>query len=56
MNFNYKEKVKRKAFIAKPKHQNRVPKEENVIVVPNNKKKSRDYYENPSLSYIMDEL
>ena len=36
--------VERKAFIAKPKCQYHVPKKENVIVVPNNKKNG-DYCE-----------
>ena len=47
--------VERKAFIAKRKHQNHVPKKEYVIAVPNNKK-NKDYYENPSLSHLTDEL
>ena len=29
--------------------------EENMIVMPNHKK-NKDYYENPSLSYLIDEL
>ena len=47
--------MKRKIVLAKPKHQYRVPNKENVIIVPD-REKIRDYYENPSFSYWMDEL
>ena len=47
--------VEKKAFLAKPKHQYRVPNKENMIVVPD-REKNKNYYKNPSLSYLMYEL
>ena len=46
--------VERKAFLAKTKHQYCVPNEENMIVVPQSQK-NEDYYEDQSLSHLMDE-
>ena len=44
-----------KVLLMKPKHQFIYPNEENESVVPNYEKKG-DYYVNPSLSQLKDEL
>ena len=45
----------KKAFLGKPKRQYMYPNEENMIVVPNNKKNG-DYYEKHSLTHLIDKL
>ena len=47
--------LEREVFPMKPKHQNIYPNEDNVIMVPNHEK-NRDYYVNPRLYQLKDEL
>ena len=47
--------VERKAFLANPKHQDRVSNMENMIIMPITKK-NRDYYEYTSLPHFINEL
>ena len=47
--------TEKKAFLAKSKHQIMYPDEKNMFIVSNHKKNGH-YYENPSLSYLTDEL
>ena len=47
--------VERKAFLAKPNNQNCGPNEKYVFIVPNHQM-NRDYYENPSFPYLMNQL
>ena len=55
MNFDSKQKDGKKAFLAIPKHQYYVPNEKNVIIVPNHEK-NEEYYENPHLPHMINEL
>ena len=50
-----KKMAKRKAFLAKPKHQYCCPNEDNVHIKPNNNKNG-DYNEYQSLSNLTNEL
>ena len=47
--------VRIKAFLAKPGFKIVYPNEKNLYLVPNHKK-NRDYYNNPHLIHLMDEL
>ena len=55
MNYGSEENGKRKAFLAKRKHQYHVSNEKNMFVVAN-PKISGDCYEYPCLSHSLDEL
>ena len=55
MNFEFKEMVERRAFLANLKHQYRVSQYGEHGWSANNKK-NRDYYEYPSLYIFTDEL
>ena len=46
MNFDLRKMMKKKAFLAKPKHQNCVPQRKEHVLVSHHKK-NRDYLENP---------
>ena len=54
MNFDYREKGGKKAFLANPNHQYRVSQCGDNDCQANNKKNG-DYYEDPSLLSFMDE-
>ena len=55
INFDYMENGGKYAFLANPKHQNRVSECGKHDCSANNKK-NRDYYVYPSLSHFTDEL
>ena len=55
MNFNFMENVDKKLFLTNQSINIMYPNKENMIVIPNNKR-NKDYYENPSLSDLMDEF
>ena len=54
MNFDYKEMMEIKAFLANPKHQYRASKWGEHDCIAYNRK-DRDFYEYQSLSHFMDE-
>ena len=54
MNIIIRKMVERKAFLANPKHQDRVPQYGEHDYRAHNKK-NRDYYRYPSLSHFTDE-
>ena len=55
MNFGYKENDGKKSFSCKSKASIMYPNVENTIIVPNCTKNG-GYYENPSLTHLMNEL
>ena len=55
MGIKYKEMVERNFFLQIQRSNIVHPNVENMVVVPNHNRNG-DYYENPSLSYFMDEL
>ena len=56
MKFDYKENNENKRFSSKTKDTETVyPNEKHVFIMPNHEK-DRDYYENLSLSHLMEKL
>ena len=55
MNFDSKEKCGKKSFSCQAKAPISCPNKENVLIVPDHKN-NRDFYENPSLSYLTDDF